>query len=145
MAQVRRDLAAGVRHRLGRFKDLDELQIAAAERLERDWEMARLEPRLTPDLRALGVGGGRLGPGELRGVVIDARGRLQDARNALRRGGAEVLRVVEGLVMHEATADAMGALAYAGKRDGSVYVRTLLGVGLNLLAAHYRSERPRAD
>ena len=142
MDKVRRDLSAAVGHRLGRFKDLHPRQIAAAERLERDWEMAALEPRMIADLQSLGVGGGRSGPVEFRGAVIDARERLQRARTALRRGGPDVLRIVEGLVMFGATADAMGSPAYAGKRDASVHVRTLIGVGLNMLAEHYRGEAP---
>jgi hypothetical protein len=137
MGRVRRDLAAGVRHRLGRFRDLDGRQVAAAERLERDWELSGLEPRMTSELMTMGIGGGRNGGTGLKDAVLDARDRLHAARGALRRGGPEVLRIVEGLVMQEATADAMGAAVYAGRRDASVYVRTILGVGLNLLAEHY--------
>ena len=140
MGHVRRDLASAVRRRLGRFSGLTPRQIAAAERLERDWEMAGLEPRMTVDLQTLGIGGSRGGPADLRDAVLAARDRLQAAREVLRRGGEEVVRVVEGLVIHEATADAVGAPAYAGKRDSSVYVRTLLGVGLNLLADRHRGE-----
>jgi hypothetical protein len=135
--RVRRDLAASVRHRLSRFKDLDRRQVAAAERLEQDWEISGLEPRMTPDLTTLGLGGGRQGGADLKDAVLDARTRLQEARSALRRGGPEVVRIVESLVMQEATADVLGAPVYAGKRDASVYVRTILGVGLNLLADHY--------
>ena len=72
--------------------------------------------------------------------MLDARDRLQTARAALRRGGPEVLRIVEGLVMLEATADTLGSATYGGRRDASVQVRTLLDVGLNLLAEHYRGE-----
>jgi hypothetical protein len=142
MGHVRRDLNAAVRGRLNRFRDLDGRQIAAAERLERDWDVSGLEPRMTSDPLALGVSGGQGGAVELRGTVIDARDRLQAARNALRKGGPEVLRIVEGLVMLEATAETIGSAAYAGRRDASVYVRTVLGVGLNLLADHYASRPP---
>lgn len=133
-AQVHRDLAASVRRRLERFKDLTPDQISAAERLERDWELARLEPRMIADLRATGGGRGWDGPADVSNAVLDARQRLHDARQALRRGGEEVLRVVEGVVIFEATADGLGAPIYTGRRDASIYVRTLLGIGLNLLA-----------
>ena len=70
-----------------------------------------------------------------------ARQRLHAARAALRRGGGEVLRIVEGLVILDAATDDVGAPVYTGRRDASVYVRTLLGVGLNLLADHYAPAR----
>ena len=140
LGYVRRDLASAVRRRLARFSGLESRQIAAAERLERDWEMAGLEPRMTVDLQTLGVGGRRGGPADMRDAVLASRDRLHGARGALRGAGEEVLRIVEGIVIHEATADSVGAPAYSGKRDASVYVRTLLGVGLNLLAEWYRSE-----
>lgn len=140
LGHVRRDFASAVRRRLARFSGLEARQIAAAERLERDWEMAALEPRMTVDLLALGLGGGRGGSTDVRDAVLASRDRLQGARRALRGAGEEVLRIVEGIVIHEATADTVGASAYSGKRDASVYVRALLGVGLNLLAEWYRSE-----
>jgi hypothetical protein len=140
LGHVRRDFASAVRRRLARFSGLEARQIAAAERLERDWEMAGLEPRMTVDLLTLGVGGGRGGSTDVRDAVLASRERLQGARRALRGAGEEVLRIVEGIVIHEATADTVGAPAYSGKRDASVYVRALLGVGLNLLAEWYRGE-----
>ena len=140
LGHVRRDLASAVRRRLARFNGLEHRQIAAAERLERDWEMAGLEPRMTVDLQTLGVGGRRGGPADVRDAVLASRDRLHGARGALRAAGEEVLRIVEGIVIHEATADSVGAPAYSGKRDASVYVRTLLGVGLNLLAEWYRGD-----
>ncbi len=144
LGYVRRDFASAARRRLARFSGLETRQIAAAERLERDWEMAGLEPRMTVDLQTLGVGGGRSGPAEVRDAVLASRDRLQGARGALRGGGEEVLRIVEGIVIHEATADTVGAPAYAGKRDASVYVRALLGVGLNLLAEWLSRRRRRS-
>jgi hypothetical protein len=140
LGHVRRDFASAVGRRLARFSGLQPRQIAAAERLERDWEMAALEPRMTVDLLTLGLGGDRGGSTDVRDAVLASRDRLQRARRALRGAGEEVLRIVEGIVIHEATADAAGAPAYSGKRDASVYVRALLGVGLNLLAEWYRGE-----
>ncbi len=139
LGYVRRDLDASVRSRLARHKDLQPLQIVAAERLERDWEQARIEPRLIADLQALGVGGGSRGPADLRASVLDARDRLQGARRALRRGGDAVVQVVEAIVLGAAAPEAVGARSYAGRRDASVHARALLGVGLNLLADWYRS------
>jgi len=143
--RVRRDAAAFVRGRLSRFRDLTPAQIAAAERLERDWALARLEPRLVAALDAPRRGPGPSDPAEARAEVMDARRRVQLARQALRRGGEDVLKVVEGVVMFGQAADALGGDAYAGRRDASVYVRALLGAGLNLLAAAYAAaaaERP---
>ena len=138
MGHARRDLASDVRFRLARFKDLTASQVGAAEQLERDWGLAKLEPRMIADLRSAGVGKGWSDAAmEARHAVIDARDRLHSARCALRRGGEEVLRIVEGVVVHEATADSVGAPVYSAKRDASVYVRALLGIGLNLLADWY--------
>jgi hypothetical protein len=133
--RARRDLASRVAHRLARFKRLSARQLRAAERLERDWAAARLEPRLIADLQCGGTGGGAAAG--VRDAVLDARDRVHGARSALRRGGPEVLRVVEGVVILEATADSLGAAAYAARRDASIHVRALLGVGLNLLADWY--------
>ena len=139
MGHARRDLASDVRFRLSRFKDLSASQIGAAERLERDWGLAKLEPRMIADLNSAGIGKGWAGaPADVRCAVIDARDRIQAARNALRKGGGEVLRVVEGVVIHEAAADCVGAPVYSAKRDASIYARTLLGIGLNLLADWYQ-------
>jgi hypothetical protein len=144
MGHVRRDLMSGVGFRLSRFKALSAAQVRAAERMERDWAIARLEPRMTADLGSAGIGGRRPDAAvETRAEVIDARERLHGARAALRRGGEEVLRVVEAVVIFEATADRVGAPAYSARRDASVYVRTLLGIGLNLLADWYRDPASR--
>ena len=139
MGHVRRDLTSSVRRRLERFRDLAPTQIAAAERLERDWELAALEPRMIADLRSAGAGRGWIGGADAAAATLDARERLQAARTALRRGGEEVVRVVEGVVIQEAAADTVGAPAYSARRDASIYARTLLGIGLNLLADWYRA------
>ncbi len=134
-ARVNRDLNASVRRRLARYKDLSPVQISAAERLERDWELARTEPRMVANLAATAGQGGWKGGADVAASVLDARERLHQARQSLRRAGPDVLRVVEGVVFFEATADSLGAPLYSGRRDASVYVRTLLGIGLNILAA----------
>ena len=139
LGHVRRDLTSAVRRRLARFKDLTASQVAAAERLERDWELAALEPRMIADLRSAGAGRGWTGAADASAATLDARERLQAARTALRRGGEEVVRVVEGVVIQEAAADTVGAPAYSARRDASIYARTLLGIGLNLLADWYRT------
>ena len=139
MGHVRRDLASSARRRLMRFKDLEPAQIAAAERLERDWELAGLEPRMIADLRSAGAGRGWTGAADVSAAVLDARERVQAARTVLRRGGQEVVRVVESVVIQEAAADAVGAPAYSARRDASIYARTLLGIGLNLLADWHRA------
>jgi hypothetical protein len=135
--RVRRDATAAVRARLARFRDLAPAQLEAAERFERDLALARLEPRMVMALDAAARGGRWAGTAESQAEVLDARERVQRARQALRRGGGEVLTAVEAIVMSGAAADTLGGEVYAGKRDASVYVRTLLGIGLNLLAEAY--------
>ena len=129
-----RDHDAGCASRLRRFPGLDEVQILAAARFEKDWDEARLEPRMVPNL--LGVGGGR-GQTDVAARAADAQKRVHAARKILRACGAEMLRVVEmilidGVVMSEAARP-----RYRNAEKGAVYVRTLLDSGLRLLAAHY--------
>ncbi len=140
-SRVQRDLDASARHRLKAFKRLDSAQLDAAERFERDWRLARMEPRMIADLSALGVTSGWQGPEAASVGALDARGRIQAARRALRRGGRWVLEAVETVLIEEATPDRIGAQVYAGRRDASVYARALLSVGLHLLAAHYGAPR----
>ena len=141
MGWVRRDLDASVTRRLARYRELEARQIAAAARLERDWEQAQLEPRLIVDLAAVGSGGGPRGPADLRAGVLDARDRLHGARHALRRGGEGVVLAVEAVVMQAAAPEAGVTGRYAGQRDATVHARALLGVGLHLLADWYRAAR----
>jgi len=139
VGRVRRDLSVFACRRLLRFGTLTPAQLAAAERLERDWRIARLEPRMIADLDSLGVASGWRGPEAASHAVLDARARVQAARTAMRRGGPDVLRAVEAVVIEEATPDRAGLSVYSGRRDLSVYVRTLVGIGLNLLADCYRT------
>ena len=142
MGFVRRDLEASVTRRLARYRELEPRQIAAAARLERDWELAGLEPRLIADLRAIGSGAGPRGQADLHARVLDARDRLQDARRALRRGGEGVVLAVEAVVIQAGPPETGVAGRYTGRRDATVHARALLGVGLNLLADWYRAARP---
>ena len=137
---VRRDLDASAAHRLARFQELAPPQLAAAARLERDWELAQIEPRMVVDLTAANTGGLR-GGADLRAAVLDARDRLQAARRVLRRGGNAVVNAVEAAVTCGAGSVAAGGIRYAGRRDAAVHARALLGVGLNLLAGWYAENR----
>lgn len=141
---VRRDLNAFAAERLARFRFLSPVQIEAGARLERDFELSRFEPFLVSDpsrlRRARGGAGSGAQPSE---TAVDARERLQRARTALRRGGEELVRVVEALVIEGATAEATGKVRYAGQRDALLHVRSHLSIGLALLADHYAAERPR--
>ncbi len=137
---VRRDLDASAAHRLARFHELTSRQLAAAGRLERDWELAQVEPRMVVDLRATSTGGVR-GGADLRAAVLDARDRLQEARRTLRRGGDAVVNAVEAAVTRGAGSLAAGDIRYVNRRDSAVRARALLGVGLNLLADWYGESR----
>ena len=137
---VRRDLDASAAHRLARFQELTPRQLAAAARLERDWEIAHIEPRMVVDLKAPSAGG-RPGGADLRAATLDARDRLQEARRALRRGGEAVVNAVEAAAIRGTGSLAVGDIRYAGRRDAAVHARALLGVGLNLLANWYSEDR----
>lgn len=134
MGTARKDTASSVRIRLAKFHGLEDKQIKAAVRFETDWGMASLEPKMIVDLGA--AGGGRSQAITLD-ATTDARTRVQAARTSLRRAGSDCLRIVEGVVILEATVDSFDC-PYAQGKKAAVYVKTMLSAGLNLLAAHYR-------
>ena len=139
-ASFPRSAVIAAAHRLARFQELTSRQLAAAGRLERDWELAQVEPRMVVDLRATSTGGGR-GGADLRAAVLDARDRLQEARRTLRQGGDAVVNAVEAAVTRRAGSLAVGEIRYVNRRDAAVHARALLGVGLNLLADWYGESR----
>ncbi len=143
MGYVRRDRSVDIRARLWRFKDLAGPQIAAAERFERDWTLSRLEPRLTTDLAA--GGGGRTGrragaiadAADLAGAILDARDRIQGARQAIRAAGPECIRVFEAVVIDGATSQQAGLARYRDAEKARVHVASMMMAALSLLAAYY--------
>lgn len=137
-----RDRQSSAKARLLKFRDRDgkrlltEEQIAAGIRLETDWEAACLEPKLIANL--LGTGGGNGGSGGIGGAVIDARTRVHLAKQSIRLAGAETVGIIEAIVLHGATMTAATAPRYADAARQNAHVSALLGIGLNLLAMHYR-------
>ncbi len=145
MGYVRRDRSVDIRARLWRFKDLAEPQIAAAERFERDWTLSRLEPSMTVNLAAGGggrpsrrAGGGVADGADLAAAVLDARDRIQAARQAVRSAGPECLRVFEAVVIDGSTSQQAGLPRYRDLEKARVHVASTMLAALSLLAAHYR-------
>lgn len=145
MGYVRRDRSVDIRVRLWRFKDLAEPQIAAAERFERDWTRSRLEPSMTVNLAASGGGrpsrraGGVADGADLAAAVLDARDRIQAARQAVRSAGPECLRVFEAVVIDGSTSQLAGLPRYRDLEKASVHVASTMLAALSLLAAHYQA------
>ncbi len=144
MGYVRRDRSVDIRARLWRFKDLADPQISAAERFERDWGLSRLEPRLTS---SLGGSGGRAGRrsgamvdgSDLAAAILDARDRVQGARQAIRAAGPECIRVFEAVVIDGSTSQQAGLARYRDVEKARVHVASMMMAALSLLAAHYGS------
>lgn len=136
---VRRDMDAFAAGRLKRLRFLSAEQIAAAARLERDMELARYDPLMVsdPSRGRCAPGGGPAPDRWLPDVAIDARERVHEARRALRRGGEELVRVVEAVVVDGAGTAEAGHARYRARRDAVLHVRSHLSIGLNLLAHHY--------
>jgi hypothetical protein len=70
---------------------------------------------------------------------MDARNRKQGALTALRSGGVDVLRVVEGVVLNAASLTAIGQARSPHKKAALAWAGLALEIGLHLLEAHYRS------
>jgi len=128
-----KDLNSGAAVRLRRFKGLTWAHIQAGVRFEKDWEASGLEPRMIANL--LGTGGGS--QGGIAGPVIDARTRVHIAMTALRTGGAEVVGVVEAILIHGATSTDAGLRRYADHVRHNAHVAAVLEIGLELLAGSY--------
>jgi hypothetical protein len=136
-----RDRDANCAARLRRFIGLDENQIAAGVRFEKDWDEAKFEPRLAANM--LGIRG-LTGSDRATDRVFDARTRVLSARAALSACGIEMLRVVEIVLIDGVATSEAAQPRYRDPEKGAVYVRTLLDSGLRLLAAHYRMQRAPA-
>jgi hypothetical protein len=134
MGYAIRDRSSEARTRLKRFGRFSSEQIDAGVHLEKDWETARLEPRMSANLMRAGAGIA----GSVTDAAIDARNHVHAAVSALRLGGEEVVRVVEAVVLQGVTTTEAGSARYADKGRGIAHVTALLEVGLNLLATHYR-------
>ena len=147
MGYVRRDRSVDIRARLWRFKDLAGPQIAAAERFERDWSLSRLEPRLTTNLASGGGRSGRRGgavadAADLASAILDARDRIQGARQAIRAAGPECIRVFEAVVIDGATSQQAGLARYRDAEKARVHVASMMMASLSLLAAYYVQGAP---
>lgn len=144
IGQVLRDEESDTKHRLERFKALTGAQINAGVRLATDWERAALEPHMTANLT--GSGGGRrplptASDGWAAGLSLDvmrARDEVHYAIQALCLGGQDCAGVVSAIVLRAESATVAASGVYADKPRASAYVATMLGIGLNLLAQHYK-------
>lgn len=140
MGKQYKDQTTDLKTRLKRFQRFEPDQISAALMFEKDWGDARLEPKLVANLFAIhSASNGEV----LADSLIDARNRLQDARNALSGCGVDMLRVVESVVIGGCTSREIGGARYANLEKARVYVTTMLDSGLRLLAVHYSVYRPR--
>lgn len=137
LARTVRDLNATAAQRLGRLSGLAPAQVMAAALFERDHETARLEPRLTVNLAAVGGGGLRAEPSM---AAMRARDRVHAARAALRLAGPDVVRVVEEVVLSGEPLTGVGESRYANRQTARVWATTALVAGLCLLEAHYRED-----
>lgn len=131
-----RDLNANVATRLAK-SGLTPDQLMAAVLYERDHEIARLEPRLTVNLRAVG-GGGRPSD-DLPGRVQDARDREHQARAVLRLAGPELVALVDAIVLTGLAVTTVKSERDTDRRAAKARTMAALEIGLNLLAAHYRA------
>jgi hypothetical protein len=138
-ARTVRDLNATAAQRLSRLSGLAPAQVLAGGLYERDCETARLEPRLTVNLAAVGGAGVRAEPGARE---LAAKDRTHAALTALRAAGPDVVRVVEAVVLGGQTLTGVGEARYANRQTARVWATTALVAGLSLLEAHYR-ERGR--
>lgn len=121
-------------NRLRTFSRLTDEQVSAGVRLETQYDLSRLSPRMVANLG--GCGGGRASG--LADPQLDAKSAVHHAFQALRLGGEDVVRVVEDIVIHGATSTAASVRCYPDAHRHNAHVAALLGVGLNLLANHYR-------
>jgi hypothetical protein len=131
-----RDLNANVATRLAKC-GLTQDQLTAAVLYERDHETARLEPRLTVNLRAIG-GGGPLSD-DLPERVQDARNREYQARGALHLAGPDLVALVDAILLTGIAVTTVRSARDADRRAAKARTMTTLEIGLNLLCAHYRA------
>jgi hypothetical protein len=150
---ARRSLNALAAERLRRIKLSDDSAEAEAMReaaglFEADHELSGLQPSLVVNLHGAGVPrrSGRPPASDVRERVLDAADRLHAARQALRPAGPAVVAVTEAVVLHGSTLDVAAQGRYSDKGRNSVFALTCLGVGLAILAEHYRGAgRMRRD
>ena len=132
-----RDLNANAATRLAKC-DLSQDQLAAAVLYERDHETARLEPRLTVNLRA--IGGGGPPSDDLPERVQDARNRQHQARGILRLAGVDLAALVDAIVLDGLAVTAVRSSRDTDRRAAKARTVTTLEIGLNLLSSHYRAK-----
>lgn len=135
-ARTLRDLNANAATRLAKC-GLAAEQLAAAVLYERDHETARLEPRLTVNLRAIG-GGGPVSD-DLPERVQDARNREHRARGILRLAGADLVAVIDAIVLTGLAVTTVRSVRDVDRRAAKARTMATLEIGLNLLCAHYRA------
>jgi hypothetical protein len=135
MVRAIRDLNANAATRLAK-SGLTPDQLMAAVLYERDHETARLEPKLTVNLRAIG-GGGRPND-DLPTRVQDARDREHQARGVLRSGGADLVALIDAIVLTGLAVTVVRSDKDTDRRAAKARTMATLEIGLNLLAAHYR-------
>jgi hypothetical protein len=116
-------------------KHLSQGQLMAAITFEKDYETSCLSAKVTANL--MGSGGGALS--DMPALVLSARDRVHYAREALRLGGEDIVRVVEDIVLDGSGITAVGLARKANKAAGLAWANLALETGLNLLQAHYRA------
>ena len=131
-----RDLNANAATRLAKC-GLTPDQLTGAVLYERDHETARLEPKLTVNLGAIG-GGGRPAD-DLPERVQDARNREHQARGALRLAGPDLVALVDAIVLTGLAVTTVRSAKDTDRRAAKARTMTSLEIGLNLLCAHYRA------
>jgi hypothetical protein len=105
-------------------------QLFAGRRLQRDWELSKIEasPRMTP-----GAGGGSGLPGSLPDVALDAGRRVSKALAVLPR---ELRQLTELFLMpedHPFSLERVAAIVKEDRRAAAYGIR----IALSLLARHY--------
>ena len=133
-ARAKKRAGSEARSRLESLGGFDHLQISAAVRFEKEWELSGLEPRVTANLE--GSGGGR--GSSIADPCLDAKNRVHRAREVLRSAGENVVATVESVVLNGENLQSAGIRVYADHHRHNAQIVTLLRVGLNLLAAHYK-------
>lgn len=108
---------------------IEDHQLFAGRRLQRDWELSKIEasPRMTP-----GAGGGS-SPGSLSDVALDAGRRVSKALAVLPR---ELRQLTELFLMpedHPFSLERVAAIVKEDRRAAAYGIR----IALSLLARHY--------
>ncbi len=76
---------------------------------------------------------------DLAAAILDARDRVQGARQAIRAAGPECIRVFEAVVIDGSTSQQAGLARYRDVEKARVHVASMMMAALSLLAAHYGS------